>query len=76
MGDTIAGAIDRSAREMIVIFNPAAGNRRVHRLWQVLDILHATGIRVTLQETTHGGHASAIAAEAAEKVALLILPTI
>jgi YegS/Rv2252/BmrU family lipid kinase len=58
---------------MIVIFNPAAGNRRVHRLWQVLDILHATGIRVTLQETTHGGHASAIAAEAAANGARLIV---
>ena len=58
---------------MIVIFNPAAGNRRVHRLWQVLDILHATGVHVTLRETTHGGHAGVLAAEAAANGARLIV---
>src|SRR5487761_2782783 len=30
---------------MVIVFNPAAGNRRVHRLWRVLDILAANGVR-------------------------------
>ena len=58
---------------MIVIYNPAAGNRRVHRLWQVLDILSANGMRVSLRETTHAGHASTLAAEAAASGAGLIV---
>lgn len=50
---------------MIVIFNPTAGNRRVHRLWQVLDILTASGIRVQLLETEYAGHATFLARAAA-----------
>ncbi len=49
---------------MIVIYNPAAGVRRVHRLWQVLDILTQCGVRVSLRETAYAGHATALAAEA------------
>lgn len=49
---------------MIVIYNPAAGQRRVHRLWDVLDILAGNGMRVRLQETAYPGHATALAAGA------------
>jgi len=51
-------------RRVIVIFNPTAGNRRVHRLWQVLDILSASGVRVQLRETAHAGHATMLAQQA------------
>ncbi len=50
---------------MIVIYNPAAGQGRSGRLWRVLDILSANGIRVRLEETRHAGHAAALAREAA-----------
>jgi YegS/Rv2252/BmrU family lipid kinase len=49
---------------LIVIYNPAAGQRRATRLWRVLDILSGNGIRVRLLETTHAGHATMLAREA------------
>jgi diacylglycerol kinase family enzyme len=58
---------------LIVIFNPAAGQRRVHRLWDVLDILSGNGVRVALRQTTHPGHATELAAEAAAGGATLIV---
>jgi YegS/Rv2252/BmrU family lipid kinase len=50
---------------LIVIYNPAAGQRRYGRLWRVLDILSANAIQVRLEETRHAGHAVALAREAA-----------
>jgi diacylglycerol kinase family enzyme len=47
---------------LIVIYNPAAGQRRVHRLWDVLDILTGTGMRVRLRETAYAGHATMVGA--------------
>ncbi len=58
---------------MIVIYNPAAGHRRVHRLWEVLDILSGTGVRVALRETAYAGHATALAAQAARDGAKLVV---
>jgi diacylglycerol kinase family enzyme len=58
---------------VIVIYNPAAGQRRVHRLWQVLDILSGNGIRVTLRETAYPGHATKLAEEAVSGGAGLIV---
>ncbi len=58
---------------MIVIFNPAAGQRRVHRLWEVLDILSGSGVRVTLRETAYPGHATELAAQAAASGATLVV---
>ncbi len=58
---------------MIVIYNPAAGQRRVDRLWQVLDILSGAGIRVTLRQTAYPGHATVLAAEAAASSATLVV---
>ncbi|MFL5285754.1 MAG: diacylglycerol/lipid kinase family protein [Rhodopila sp.] len=49
---------------MIVIFNPAAGRRRAHLLWRVLDVLVANGVRLDLAETHRAGHAEALAREA------------
>ena len=49
---------------MIVIYNPAAGQRRASRLWRVLDILHTSGLMVTVRETTHPGHATDLANQA------------
>jgi diacylglycerol kinase (ATP) len=49
---------------LIVIHNPTAGQRRVHRLWQVLDILSGSGVRVRLWQTTHAGHATELARRA------------
>ncbi len=49
---------------MIIIFNPVAGRRRTQRLWQVLDVMMANGIRVDLVETGWVGHAEVLAREA------------
>ncbi len=58
---------------MIVIYNPAAGQRRVHRLWQVLDILSGNGVRVTLRETAYAGHATLLASQAAAAGASMVV---
>ncbi len=58
---------------MIVIFNPAAGRRRAHALWRVLDVLSANGMRFELAETRHAGHATALAVEAARGGARLVV---
>jgi diacylglycerol kinase family enzyme len=50
-----------------VIYNPAAGPRRAHRLWRVLDILSASGMRVQLQETAYAGHATLLARQAIDE---------
>ncbi len=58
---------------MIIIYNPAAGQRRVHRLWDVLDVLAGSGVRVRLLETAYPGHATELAATAAAEGARLIV---
>jgi diacylglycerol kinase (ATP) len=58
---------------MIVIYNPAAGQTRARRLWQVLDILAGNGVRVTLHETAYPGHATELAAAAVADGARLIV---
>jgi YegS/Rv2252/BmrU family lipid kinase len=58
---------------LIVIYNPAAGQRRSGRLWRVLDILSANGIRVRLEETRHAGHAVTLAREAAVEPGRLVV---
>jgi YegS/Rv2252/BmrU family lipid kinase len=50
---------------VLVIYNPAAGQRRAGRLWRVLDILQQSGVRVQLAETQHAGHATQLARQAA-----------
>lgn len=50
---------------MLVIYNPAAGQRRAHLLWRVLDVLVANGVRLDLAETHSPGHAESLAREAA-----------
>ncbi len=58
---------------LIVIYNPAAGQRRVQRLWDVLDILAGSGVRVRLQETAYPGHATSLAAAAVAQGVHLIV---
>jgi diacylglycerol kinase (ATP) len=58
---------------VIIIFNPAAGRRRSNALWRVLDLLSANGVRLELAETQHAGHATALAREAAEAGAALVV---
>jgi diacylglycerol kinase family enzyme len=50
---------------LLVIYNPAAGQRRATLLWRVLDILNGNGIRFALAETRYPGHAAVLAREAA-----------
>ena len=50
---------------MLIVFNPTAGIRRAHRLWRVLDVMSASGMRLELAETRYAGHATALAREAA-----------
>jgi YegS/Rv2252/BmrU family lipid kinase len=58
---------------MIIVFNPAAGIRRVGVLWRVLDVLVANGIRVELAETHRPGHAEALAREAVGRGASMVV---
>src|SRR5579875_2617970 len=57
----------------IVIFNPTAGRRRAYALWQVLDVMSANGMRIELAETSHAGHATELAREAAGGGARLVV---
>jgi diacylglycerol kinase (ATP) len=57
---------------MLVIYNPTAGRRRVSRLWTVLDVLVAHGVRIEVVETRHAGHARVIAREAASTGGLVV----
>ena len=66
-------AAARAIRRLIIIFNPAAGPRRTRGLWRVLDVLIANGVRVELAETTHRGHATELAREAARSGADLVV---
>ncbi len=58
---------------MLVIYNPTAGRRRVSRLWTVLDVLVAHGVRLEVVETQHAGHAETLAREAAYGSARLVV---
>lgn len=50
---------------MVIIFNPAAGRRRLGRLALVLGALRESGIRLDVLETRGPGHALALARQAA-----------
>ena len=58
---------------MLVIYNPTAGRRRVSRLWRVLDVLVAHGVRLEVVETRHAGHAGLLAREAARRGSELVV---
>jgi len=58
---------------MVIIYNPTAGNRRVHRLWRVLDILAANGVRIEVLRTERAGDAQRLARAAAESGARLVV---
>ncbi len=58
---------------MLVIYNPTAGRRRAGRLWAVLDVLVAHGVRLEVVETQRAGHASVLAREASALGAGLVV---
>lgn len=58
---------------LVIIFNPTAGRRRAHALWQVLDVMSANGMRMELAETNSAGHATALARDAAADGARLVV---
>jgi YegS/Rv2252/BmrU family lipid kinase len=58
---------------MLIIYNPTAGRRRANRLWRVLDVMVANGVRVELAETRHAGHGLELAREAAGRGARLVV---
>ena len=58
---------------MVIIYNPTAGNRRVYRLWRVLDILTANGVRLEVLRTERAGDAQRLARAAAEGGAGLVV---
>ncbi len=49
---------------MIIIHNPAAGQRRVRNLWRVIDLLSVSGVNVDVVQTRYAGHATVLAGEA------------
>jgi diacylglycerol kinase (ATP) len=58
---------------VLIVYNPTAGRRRAHRLWRVLDVMVANGVRLELAETRHAGHARELAREAAAQGARLVV---
>ena len=58
---------------MLIVYNPAAGERRTVRLWRVLDVMASSGVRFDLVETRHPGHATELAAAAARDGARLVV---
>lgn len=58
---------------MLIVFNPTAGRRRRRRLDQALDALRQHGIGFSLRETQGPAHAIAMAREAAEGGAPLVI---
>ncbi len=58
---------------MLIVFNPTAGRRRAARLWRVLDVMSANGMRLELAETRYAGHATVLAREAAASGADLVV---
>jgi YegS/Rv2252/BmrU family lipid kinase len=58
---------------MLIVFNPTAGWRRTARLWRVLDVMAANGMRLELVETRHAGHATELARDAARAGAMLVV---
>lgn len=52
---------------MIIIFNPTAGQRRRQRLERALAILRQVGQEFAVMETSHTGHAEALARAGAAK---------
>ncbi len=58
---------------MIIVFNPAAGRRRVRLLWRVVDVLAENGVRVCIERTDAPGHAERIARRAARCGAGLVV---
>lgn len=58
---------------MLIVFNPVAGRRRARRLWRVLDVLSANGVRLEIAETAYPGHAGELAREAAREGADLVV---
>ncbi len=53
-------------RQLLVIFNPTAGQRKQKRMRKVLTELEALGAHLTLKETTQRGDAELFAREAAD----------
>ncbi len=62
-----------ASRIVLIVFNPTAGLRRTARLWRVLDLMSANGMRIELAETRHVGHATLLAREAAARGARLVV---
>lgn len=58
---------------VIIIFNPAAGRRRVRLLWRVVDVLAENGVRVSIERTDAPGHAERLARRAASCGAKLVV---
>jgi YegS/Rv2252/BmrU family lipid kinase len=59
--------------DVLVIFNPVAGGSRRRFLSRAVAAIRAAGAAVELAETTHAGHARAIAAEAASRGVRLVV---
>ncbi len=50
-----------SRENILVIYNPAAGAGSIRKLNDIIDIVRAKGIKVTMSETRYAGHAQEIA---------------
>lgn len=64
---------ERRRLAMLIVFNPAAGRRRAHLLWRVLDIMATNGLKAEVAETGRPGHAAELAREAASRGERLVV---
>ncbi len=58
---------------MVIVFNPAAGRRRMALLWQVIDKLSANGLQVRLLQTGRPGDAERLARQAVRDGAAMVV---
>jgi YegS/Rv2252/BmrU family lipid kinase len=58
---------------VLIVYNPTAGRRRIHRLWLVLDILSASGVTFDVVQTLHPGHAAELARQASRNGARTVV---
>jgi YegS/Rv2252/BmrU family lipid kinase len=59
-------------REIVMVFNPAAGRRRRRRLQQVLAVLDERRVRYQVRETSTAGDARRIAANLPQNTAMVV----
>ncbi len=59
--------IERAQTNILIIYNPTAGAKRIRKIERVVEGLEALDVNVTFSETSYAGHATEIAADAKDQ---------